>query len=211
MWTTIGTVAAVVVALGIAVVGAWMSRRQAREERERSDRQLAEQRALEKAAVDEERAHGKAQLEEERRLALEREQFAEAYAVQVELGEADVPPALTRLAVMVVNRGSFTITRVDAQFCTGISMVSYQSYLRLPGFMKVPEGMRGAYSPVRQPSMNGVLTPFDEGIVFETDTIHEKDLSAPYPVVRWTDQWGTRWEHKRGVVRRVSDTEQWEP
>lgn len=36
-------------------------------------------------------------------------------------------------------------------------------------------------------------------------------LAAPYPVVRWTDQWGTRWEHKRGVVRRVSDTEPWEP
>jgi hypothetical protein len=57
--------------------------------------------------------------------------------------------------------------------------------------------------------MHGVLTPFDTGIRFETDQIHEKYLSGPYPVVRWMDHRGTHWEHKRGVVRQITDNEQW--
>ena len=32
-----------------------------------------------------------------------------------------------------------------------------------------------------------------------------------YALARWTDHWGTRWEHKRGVVRIIRDDEMWEP
>jgi hypothetical protein len=34
-------------------------------------------------------------------------------------------------------------------------------------------------------------------------------LKNPYPVVRWADRWGTRWEHRRGEVRQVRDDEPW--
>jgi hypothetical protein len=32
-----------------------------------------------------------------------------------------------------------------------------------------------------------------------------------YPVVRWTDQRGTGWEHRRGQVRQIQDGEPWRP
>jgi hypothetical protein len=54
-----------------------------------------------------------------------------------------------------------------------------------------------------------VLTPSDWGILFETDEIELDRVVGSYAVVRWTDDWGTRWEHKREVVRRISDDEHW--
>ena len=58
--------------------------------------------------------------------------------------------------------------------------------------------------------LSRVLTPFDEGIRFQTGDIHTRSLINAYAVVRWTDQWGTRWEHKRGIVRRITDAAPWE-
>jgi hypothetical protein len=116
-----------------------------------------------------------------------------------------------KLAVMIVNRSSSTITRVEAQFCLGNSMIPYH---RLSG-----SPASGRYRKCSVPDTGhrpsarcgGVLTPFDTGIRFETDGIHERSLAGPYPVVRWTDRWGTTWEHKRGVARPVRDDEPWEP
>jgi hypothetical protein len=116
-----------------------------------------------------------------------------------------------RLAAMVVNRGAYTITRIEAQFCLGNSMQGHHGYKRVTGFEQVPEILRAGYYPSPERAVSGVLTPFDAGIRFETDNIHERHLASPYPVVRWTDRWGTRWEHKRGVVRQVRDDQQWEP
>jgi hypothetical protein len=210
--TAFGTVGAVIVAVGIAL---WAERR--------SGIALAEQRALDKAAIEDERAHGRAQLEEERRLAREREQHGEAYRVQVVPGErwgtsskhngyGDPEPADTKvLAVMVSNSGSYTITRVEAQFCIGISM---RQPHRREGFASpasLPAAVLGDFRPAPGLPLLGVLTPADWGIRFETDEIHVKYLAASYPVVRWTDDWGTRWEHKRGVVRRIPEDEQWAP
>ena len=31
------------------------------------------------------------------------------------------------------------------------------------------------------------------------------------PIIRWTDRWGTRWEHKLGQVRPIAAEEPWEP
>ena len=56
-----------------------------------------------------------------------------------------------------------------------------------------------------------MLTPWNAGVRFESDEIHTQHLSGPYPIVRWTDRWGTRWEHKRGVMRQIRDGEQWAP
>jgi len=46
---------------------------------------------------------------------------------------------------------------------------------------------------------------------FETETVHVKFLKSWYPLVRWTDRWGTRWEHRRGEVRQVREDEPWVP
>jgi hypothetical protein len=30
-----------------------------------------------------------------------------------------------------------------------------------------------------------------------------KFIHGAYPIVRWTDRWGTRWEHELGEVRQI--------
>jgi hypothetical protein len=59
--------------------------------------------------------------------------------------------------------------------------------------------------------MHDTLTPWDAGLRFEADAIDGRDLENPYPVVRWTDRWGTRWEHNRGEVRQVDESKAWTP
>jgi hypothetical protein len=210
--TAFGTVGAVVAAVGIALWAEWRSGKGLREERDHSGRLLKE-----------EREYGRAQIEEERRIAREQEQLAEAYAVQVvpagqPAGECDpvydevVDDSVKRLAVMVVNRGPYTITRVEAQFSyDGKSLVSHRGYERLSGFSDIPERLRVGWVASREGAMHGVLTPWDTGIRFESDKVHVKFLSNPYPLVRWTDRWGTRWEHRHGEVRQVRDDEPWSP
>ena len=110
------------------------SDRQLEEERALSKAQIDEERAFSRAQVDDERAYSRAQIEEERGIAREREQIAEAYAVQVVLsevltasGDEHLGPGepVRRLAVLIVNRGKFTITRIEAQFSyDGMSLVS---------------------------------------------------------------------------------------
>jgi hypothetical protein len=222
--TALGTVGAVVAAVWIALRAERRSDKRVGEEREFSGRVLAEQRALDQAAIEDERSHGRAQLEEERRLAREREQLSEAYRVQVVLGErwgASVKhnerggpgAAETKvLAVMVSNSGSYTITRVEAQFCIGISMRQPHRHEGFANAAILPDAVLGDFRPAPELPLQGVLTPADWGIRFETDEIHVKYLVGPYyAVVRWTDEWGTRWEHKQGVVRRISEDEQWAP
>jgi hypothetical protein len=221
--TAVGTVGAVIVAVGIALRTERRSEMRLKEERARSHRVLAEQREESRATIEDERAYGRAQLEEERRLVLERQQYAEAYAVQVAFGDTApdgkvrdnwgnlVDVEVRQMAVMVVNRSPSTITRIEAQFCLGRSMMPHHRYERVPGFGQVPDKLRTGYRPSPERPMSSVLTPFDVGIRFETGEIHEQHLVSPYPVVRWTDRWGARWEHKRGVVRQVRDDEPWEP
>jgi hypothetical protein len=62
------------------------------------------------------------------------------------VGEADERfDSVRQLAAMVVNRGRFTIARIEAQFnYDGMSLVSHQG----AGFATVPEGLR-AGGPVR--------------------------------------------------------------
>ncbi len=59
--------------------------------------------------------------------------------------------------------------------------------------------------------MLGILAPWDLGIRFESDEVHVQNLKGHYALVRWTDRWGTRWEHRRGEVRQVRDDEPWSP
>ncbi len=68
--------------MGIATWSEWRTTRRLADEHARSDRQLVGERAL-----------SAAQIEEERKLAQEREQVAEAYAVQVTAGTIRGTPA----------------------------------------------------------------------------------------------------------------------
>jgi hypothetical protein len=204
--TAFGTCGAVVAAVSIALWTEWRSGRRLAAEQARSDRQL-----------EEERARSMAEIEEERRIGRESEQLAEAYAVQVVAAEAPIrftgdQGTGKQLGVILINRGKFTITRVQAQFSPdGMSLISHHSYRRVPGFDTVPEDLRAAWKESAERAMYGVLTPWDTGIHFASDTVHDRFLKSPYPVVRWTDRWGTRWEHRRGEVRQVADDEPWTP
>jgi hypothetical protein len=230
--TAVGTVGAVAAAVGIAL---WTERRSGkritaehrrtdgliREERECAAAVLADQREHEKSALDDERAHGRKLLEEERRLSLEREQLAQAYAVQVLLAQLPHPNvadaatgealATRQLLAGIVNRSAYTVTRIEVRFCLGGStMVSHREVSQLPS-PSTPEALRTGPWPCPDPAMRGILTPFDGGLQFETEAIPERDLADPYALARWTDHWGTRWEHERGVVRIIRDDETWQP
>lgn len=232
--TAIGTVGAVIVALGIALFADWRAGKRIKDEHDRSDRllreereraaaELAGQREHERIALDDERAYSRQQLEEERRLALEREQIAEAYLVQVGFGERDpgqgapnaqgrrAPTEIRELAVMVVNRGRYTITRVEAQFAMGNALTPHNEYTRLSGAETLPQELRKSFDTSIERPLRGVLAPWDTGIRFETDGIHGRQIAGWYPIVRWADRWGTHWEHKKGVVRQIRDDEPWAP
>ena len=124
-----------IAAVGIALWVEWRSGRRLEAEHARSDRLLAE-----------EREHSRAQIEEERRIAREREQLAAAYTVQVV--PAEVPIRISgegegrQLAVIIVNRGKLTITRIEAQFSPdGMSLISHHGYKRVTGFENVPDAV----------------------------------------------------------------------
>src|SRR5262249_19689507 len=171
----------------------------------------------------------RAQLEEERQIARDREQLAEAYAVQVTLAEraqpgrqvvlrdgppsrsADPKPQVTHLAILVKNLGSSTITRVEAVFCSGNSIVPHRGFKRMTSFANLPESLKVGYKAASEINLNDVLTPFDLGMHFESHEMTTDQALTQYPIVRWSDRWGTRWEHKLGVVRPVADGGQWEP
>lgn len=200
------------------------SGRRLKAEHERSDRLLAEEREL-----------SRAQIEEERRIAREREQLAEAYAVQVVLGAIVVADALTglsgeiddtviHLAVLVVNHGKFTITGIDARFSyDGMSLVPGGGRTRVSSFRSIPEDLLSTliaspatrdfakYEQADEPAMSRILTPWDVGMRFESDRVALKFLRGSYPLVRWTDRWGTQWENRRGEVRQLADDEPWVP
>jgi hypothetical protein len=187
--TAVGTVGTAIAAVGIAIASSRQTRKQ----------------------VEKERTYGQAQLEEERRLEREKQQLAEAYQIQVVLGEraAGQPiegtdkrdDSVKELAALVVNHGSFTITDVEARFCyDGQDLASPARSKRLTGFGRVSGRVQGGFSASAEHALDRVLTPRDAGVRFESYPVPADRLANPYPVVRWTDRWGTRWEHRQGQV-----------
>lgn len=186
-----------------------------------SDSQLAAERAAADALLKEELAHADAALAEEHRIAREREQWAEAYAVEVTAAQMspeawgsrvttqpDVPIACP--VAIVVNRGHYAITDVYAQFHAGTGgLMAYgrtehfSSWWGLAGEIK-----SGVSGPERNLSPT-TLTPADAGLRFSEDARTVRDLAGSYPVIRWRDRWGTRWESRQGVVRQVAEGEAW--
>jgi len=154
----------------------------------------------------------------ERARSHEREQLAEAYAVRVVQGERPAPgqpssdPKALVIVAVVMNCGHYSITEVEVQFSPeGKSLVSPRTSDRVSSFTALPEELRKQGETFEERPMRGVLTPWDAGMRSETDEVGMQLLAGYYAVVRWTDRWGTRWEHRMGEVRRVHDGEKWAP
>lgn len=176
--TAVGTALAAVVAVVIALWSSRETNKRIREDRERSRR---------------------------------REQFTGAYAVQVVQGERPAPgepafdPAELVLVAVVVNRGLYTITDVEVRFCLdGENVVPAATNKRMWSFEKLPEGLRKDGDKAEERAMQGVLTPWDAGMRSESTQVNVQLLNAHYALVRWTDQWDQRWEHRLGKVQKIS-------
>lgn len=235
--TAVGTLALAVAAVWVALwsdkrTGVRLEAEHARSdrqlagERERHDRELAEERAHSEQQLARQQEFSRAQLEEEQQLAREREQLAEAYAVQVLQAERptgapteDVCGELTAdtraLFAIVVNRGAYTLARVEAQFhlSTGGngSLNTAHQTERVTGYADLDERLRrDLWGPPEYSADIGKLAPWDVGMRFRTDSMATKFTLGWYPVVRWTDRWGTRWEHKQGDVRQIDESALWE-
>jgi hypothetical protein len=169
-----------------------------------------------------------AQLREERDAAREREQLAEAYAVQVVVAEKPagratrnvqrpVSSSAKTLAVMVVNRGQYAITEIEARISgNGESLLGTAKEERFGGYDNLPSRLKDTYAKLGNPiALGNVLGPHgaDIGMRFETGVIPEHGIASPgpYAVVRWRDRWGQRWEHKQGTVRCIGDSDPWLP
>lgn len=190
-----------------------VSATQLQSEREASDQRL--QRQLDAA---------EAQAQAERDAACEREQLMGAYAVQVtparmdpknygsQIMTSDPKDPITCPCVFITNTGHYTITDVQAQFSPdGKSLVGYEDRVHISSWAMLPPKLVhsfGLSAPERN-IRNDTLTPADMGLLFVSDAMAESKIFGCYPVVRWRDQWGQRWEHKLGVVRKITENERW--
>jgi hypothetical protein len=114
------------------------------------------------------------------------------------------------LVLMIANRSKYTITNVEAQFSTnGTNLVGHHRSERLAGLDNLPDVLRAGQPGLIESAYDNALTPWDAGMRFQTDAIGVRHIAQPYAVVRWTDRWGQRWEHKKGRVRKINDGEKW--
>jgi hypothetical protein len=153
-----------------------------------------------------ERQRADDRLEKERQLRQERDQWAEAYLVQVILRmKFRAGEGRRRLVAYVVNHGGQTITEVHAQFILDGKIVEKSPNLtpipdqRVPA-LPIVTRMSGKYLPV---TSGNKITPFDAGLEFATDQFDEQQVKKPGVIVGWTDRWGTRWENRDGQVLRL--------
>jgi hypothetical protein len=206
--------------------------KQLADERSAADKRLAKeieaandrlkvQREYADAQFTDERAHSARQLEEERRIAREREQFAEAYKIQVLQGERDGGPPIEPIyeetdgslkvyGAIIINGGAYTITDVDARLRLADGRVErFAGSERVTGTRKLPDQLSdGMVGLLEALSHSDRLAPWDVGLRFYTDPM---PLMVWYPVVRWKDRWGTHWEHRKGEMRQIEEGEDWTP
>jgi len=147
-----------------------------------------------------------------------REQLTEAYKVRVVQGERpadgqpDSKPSALVLVAIVRNCGRYTITRIEVGFSLdGRRLRSPPSNVRVSSFEDLPGGLRKRGDTSEERAMKGVLTPWDTGMRSESDQVNVELLKGHHAIVRWTDEWGKRWEHRLGKVRRIGDDDAWVP
>jgi hypothetical protein len=235
--TAIGTVALAIVTVSTIIATIVITK----QDRQRSDKQLAdaqirhdkevaderalaykrltEQLAHSDAQLADERAHSAAQLQEERQRSHQAEQRGEAFAVLVTPGRipanlanpaesAETGEAEERPVAVVINNGRFTITNLDARFARNSILYQCQQMEYYSAYPTLPEELVSGL--VADPAIN-ILPPGFAGVRFIGGSMAAQELRGINPIVRWTDSWGTRWEHKVGQVRSIAAEEPWEP
>jgi hypothetical protein len=157
-------------------------------------------------------------IEWDRVRSLKREQFTEAYAVQVVQGERPAPdqsatdPSELVLVAIVVNKGSYTITDVEVKFrLDGESLLPTATNERMWSFKDLPEGLYKDGDIAQEQAMAGVLTPWDAGMRSVSPPVDVRRLKAHYALVRWTDRWDQRWQQRLGKVEKISGNQPWKP
>lgn len=210
--TAIGTVAVAIVAVGVALYAEWRADRRVAAERAHSAVVLAEERRLADKRLARQLEASEAQLRDEREHARREQQEADAWAVQVRFvmwpasvpGEGEQGGAdARRLLVIVTNLSARTVTRVEGRFSSdGARVIPHREVNYLRGDRPRSEALT---------DMSGygdVLTP-GVAVQIESDAVPTAQVAGPFPIVRWTDAWGQRWEHRRGEVRQVGVDEPW--
>ena len=168
--TGVGTVLLAVVTVG-AILSTIVITRQDRkrvdkrftDEQVRHETEVAEERRLADARLKTQQDQSEQQFRTEQWRMTEREQYTEAYAVQVTMGEYTAVSGspdeyadsgadeAKRLAALVVNRGRYAITRVTAQFSPeGRSLTSPSRVVRIPiSFEAFPKVCGATSAPFR--------------------------------------------------------------
>jgi len=158
---------------------------------------------------------------QDRRRADKREQYAEAYKVRVLQAERDagrptdevyeeLSGSLKRLGAIITNGGAYTITGIEARLrLSDRSVAKFGGSERVTGTRdldpRLTDGMTGLLEAA---SHGDMLAPWDVGLRFYSDP---KPITPWYPIIRWTDRWGKRWEHRLGDVRPIKDDAPWVP
>lgn len=207
--TAVGTIALALVTLAAIVTTIVITG----QDRTRAAAQLKAERTAADERLDRQLEHSAAQLRDERDHAVREQREADAWAVRVRF--AEVRTSMLRgaapgdlagsLVVTVVNLGTRTITRVKARFSPdGEQLVSHRVVEHLPteDAGLGPREETSGYGDVLAPGM---------AVQIASIPVAPSHLTGPYPVVRWTDVQGQRWEHRKGEVRRVGVHEEWLP
>jgi hypothetical protein len=236
-----GTIAVAIIAVGIAIWSERRTDLRVEAERKRSDRVLAEEREFADKRLADQQAHSDAQLAQERQAAdarlkaqqkhsdgqLERqrrdaqaaEQLVEAWSIEV-LG-ARMPPGdnvvstpenpSERTVAIVVNRGRYTITRVQARFSPdGQSIADREQTQSFTDFSRLPHQLGHDLTGGIGEVYLGVIMP-GAAMRFIGGAMLAQYMRTTYSIVRWTDRWSQRWEHKQGDVYQITEDTQWKP
>ena len=146
------------------------------------------------------------------------EQRGEAFAVLVT--PARIPAELADAAksaetveaeecpvAVVINNGRFTITNLDARFARNAALYQCQQREYYSAYPALPQEFVSGL--VADPAIN-ILPPGFAGVRFIGGSMLAKEVQGMTPIVRWTDRWGTRWEHKLGQVWPIAAEAPWE-
>ncbi len=195
--TAIGTVLVATVAVGVALFADWRT-----SQRVKLEHKISAQR-----------------LREERHRAQEAEQLSEAHLVRVLLAKStsandptlyDVSSRNLRyLVAVVINRGRFAITGIGARFQIGNALVEPRNaYIArdLGDIHDFPEELRTNVGELVD--TGSALSARDKGMRFEAWPVDNRYLEGAYAIIRWTDNWGTTWEHRNGAVRQIPKGEE---
>lgn len=116
-------------------------------------------------------------------------------------------------AAVVVNGGRYTITGIEARFCYPESghVVERRAAQRVSPMGILAGPLAEGLSLLTSDLETSVLTPADVGVRFYGEFTEPGVRVEVYPLVRWIDQWGTGWEHRRGQVGQVQAGDPWLP